>query len=48
LYRESKSDRQLLSPLAPEELGTHDYAPTMLALGSLSAAVGGIGSILVA
>jgi hypothetical protein len=34
-------------PHAPEP-GALDDAPTMLALGSLGAAVGGIGSILVA
>ncbi len=48
LYREPKTDRQLLSHHAPEEAGAHDDAPTMLALGSLSAAIGRIGSILVA
>ena len=46
LLREYKTDRQLLSPHAPEEPGAHDDAPTMLALGSLGAATGKIGEIL--
>jgi hypothetical protein len=36
----------MLSPHAPEEPGARVDAPTMLALGSLGAAVDGIGSIL--
>jgi hypothetical protein len=47
LVREYKTDRQLLSPHAPEEPGAHDDAPTMAALDCLGAAVGGTGSILV-
>jgi hypothetical protein len=48
LVREYKTDRQLLSPHAPEDPGAHDDTPTMLALDTLGAAGGGIGSILVA
>lgn len=48
LLREYKTDRELLSPHAPEEPGAHDDAPTMGALGCLGAATGQIGSILVA
>lgn len=47
LVREYKTDRQLLSPHAPEQPGAHDDAPTMLALGALGATSGKIGSILV-
>jgi hypothetical protein len=48
LDREYKTDRQLLAPHAPEVPGAHDDAPTMLALDTLGAAVGGLGGILVA
>ncbi len=34
LYRESKTDRYLLSPHSPEEPGAYDDAPTMLALNT--------------
>jgi hypothetical protein len=46
LVREYKTDRQLLSPHAPEEPGAHDDAPTMLALDSLGAAQGRMGDIV--
>ena len=46
LIREYKSDRQLLSPHAPEEPGAHDDAPTMLALDCLGAAIGKVGDIV--
>lgn len=46
LLREYKTDRELLSPHAPEEPGAHDDAPCMAALGCLGAAVGGMGDIL--
>ncbi len=45
LLREYKTDRQLLSPHAPDERGAHADAPPMLALGSLGAATGKVGAI---
>jgi hypothetical protein len=46
LVREYKTDRQLLSPHAPEEPGVHEDAPTMLALGCMAVATGKIGDIV--
>lgn len=46
LLREYKTDRQLLSPHAPEEPGAHDDAPTMCALGCLGAAAGKLGELV--
>jgi hypothetical protein len=48
LLREYKTDRQLLSPRAPEVPGAHDDAPTMLALNALGASQGRMGDILIA
>ncbi len=46
LVREYKTDRQLLSPHAPEEPSAHDNAPSMVALGCLGASRGGVGEIV--
>jgi len=46
LLRVYKTDRELLSPHAPEEPGAHDDAPTMSALCCLGAATGRVGDIL--
>ena len=47
LVREYKTDRQLLSPHAPEEPGAHDDAPSMVAVGCLGVAAGGCGDIVI-
>ena len=47
LVREYKTDRQLLSPHAPEEPGAHDDAPSMVAVGCLGVASGGVGDIVI-
>lgn len=46
LLREYKTDRQLLSPHAPEEPGANDDAPSMLALGALGAVQGRMSQIV--
>ncbi|MDB5309815.1 MAG: hypothetical protein JWO38_4017 [Gemmataceae bacterium] len=47
LVRKYKTDRQFLSPHAPEEPGAHDDAPSMVAVGCLEVAAGGIGDIVI-
>jgi hypothetical protein len=47
LIREYKTDAELLSPHAPEEPGCYDDACTMAALGSLGAATGMVGEIVI-
>lgn len=48
LLREYKTERELLSPHAPETPGAYDDAPVMCALGCLGAAQGVVGDILFA
>jgi len=44
--REYKTDRDLLSPHAPEQPGTHDDACSKCALGCMGGATGGVGERL--
>ena len=44
--RNSKTDRQLLSPHAPEEAGAHDDTTTMMALDALGGRRGQVTTVL--